>query len=97
MTDASASASRIPAVATSEEEAACWDTHDPSDDWKEVRPATVRVSPTLASVHAVRLDDGDREEPTHHAHARGTDPSALARRWIKERPRAERAHHPDRP
>ena len=94
MTDASAPASRIPEFATVEEEAEFWDTHDLSDYWDEFTPATVRVSPTLASVHVVRLDAADHEELTHHADAQGTDPSTPARRWIRERLRAERAQSP---
>ena len=45
MTDASAPTSRIPEFATVEEEAEFWNTHDPSDDREEFRPARVRIPP----------------------------------------------------
>ena len=97
MPDASAPASRIPEFATVEEEAEFWDTHDLSAYRDEFMPATVRVSPTLAPVHVVRLDARDHEELAHHAQAQGTDPSTLERRWIRERLRTERAHQAVRP
>ena len=46
----------IPQFATREEEAAFWDTHDFTDYWDELEPASVTVSPDLESVFRISLD-----------------------------------------
>lgn len=79
--------SRIPDFQNREEEAEWWDTHDLSDYWDELRPTDVRVAPDLTSEHrlTVRLAGADQAELDRRARDQGVGPSALVRRWIKER------------
>jgi len=91
MTDEQHAPSRIPEFASIEEEAEFWDSHDLSDYWDELRPVRVHVSPNLTSVHHFLLDADDYADLDRAARARGIDASALARQWLKERLRAERA------
>lgn len=94
--DRERSTSRIPDFQSREDEAEFWDSHDLSDYWDEFRPTTVRVSPNLVSEHrlTVSLESGEREALDRLARERGMGPSTLARLWITERLRTERAKQP---
>ena len=81
--------SRIPEFSSIEEEAEFWDTHDFTDYLDESWPVTMRVSPDFKSVYAVYLDREVYEALSQRAREQGSDPSALANAWIRERLRPE--------
>jgi predicted DNA binding CopG/RHH family protein len=82
---------RIPAFASKEEEAAFWDTHDTTDYEEEFRPVTVRFARNLSHPLTIRLDPETIAELREQAHAKGIGPTTLARMWLLERLRTERA------
>ena len=96
-------ASRIPDFKNREEEAEFWDTHEFTDFLDESWPVEIEVSQALrdrveARARAevqngliVPLNQEVRDELSRRADERGIGPAALARLWIEERLRAERA------
>lgn len=95
--------SRIPDFKSREEEAEFWDTHDVTDFLDESWPVEIEVSQALRDrVEArsrrvtesgliVPLKPEVRDELSRRADERGVGPAALARLWIEERLKAERA------
>ena len=81
--------SPIPEFSSIEEEAEFWDTHDFTEYLDESSPVTVRVAPDFRSVYAVYLDREVYEALSGRAREQGTEPSALADAWIRERLRQE--------
>jgi len=95
--------SKVPISRSVQEEAEFWDTHDLTDFWDETRPVKVTISQELRDRVAARareaaenalvvpLNRETREELAQRAKMRNLGPAALARLWIEERLRAERA------
>ncbi len=76
--------SRIPEFASREAEAAFWDTHDVTEYWDELTPATVRFATPLSEGLTVRLDHNTLGTLRQHAHRKGVGPTTLVRMWILE-------------
>lgn len=85
----------IPEFASREEEAAFWDSHDLADYWDEFKPANVRFAKHLSEGLHIRLDPETMTELRSAAQHKGIGPTTLARIWIKERLRRERAQPTD--
>ncbi|CAN5544498.1 hypothetical protein BH09CHL1_BH09CHL1_30460 [soil metagenome] len=77
---------RIPAFHNIEGEAEFWDTHDISEfDGVELVPVRVTVNPEIGNSVHVRLDRDARDKLDQLARASGTDVSALAEKWLRDR------------
>jgi hypothetical protein len=82
---------QIPEFASIEEEAEFWDTHDTADYEEEFRQVEVRFARNLSRGLTVRLDPQTLEELRAQAHRKGIGPTTLARMWILENLRRDRA------
>lgn len=83
--------SRIPEFASRQEAADFWDTHDFTDFDDETTPVTIRVRKPLNAAINVRLDADTWTYLQHAAAEKGIGPTTLARMWLIERVRAEKA------
>ena len=79
--------SRIPSLATIEDEAAFWDTHSIAENLDEMEIVTdVRFVPAQPKkAITVRLEQSATETLSRQAREQGVSLSALVRRWILER------------
>ncbi len=79
----------VPTFASVAEEAEFWDTHDTTDyDWE---PVAVQFGKNLSRGITVRFSSDTLAQLRKTAHERGVGPTTLARMWILERLRAEKA------
>jgi predicted DNA binding CopG/RHH family protein len=76
---------RIPEFATTEEEAAFWDTHSTADYEAEFKPVRVRFAKRLSTGVTIRLDPDTLTQLRTMAHERGIGPTTLIRMWVLER------------
>ena len=85
----------IPEFGSREEEAAFWDTHDLADYWDEFKPVKLRFAKNLSEGLHIRLDPETMTALRSEAQQKGIGPTTLARMWIRERLREERAQSTD--
>ena len=85
----------VPEFASREEEATFWDTHDLADYWDELKPVKVRFAKNLSEGLHIRLDPETMTALRSEAQQVGIGPTTLARMWIRERLRQERAQSTD--
>jgi len=81
----------IPAFHSLEEEAEFWDTHDLTAFWDEGEPATLKRN--YSRPVQVRLDTEADLDLQIFAQEAGTKKSTLARQWLLERIKQEKARH----
>ncbi len=62
-----------------------WKKHDSADYWEETKPVKVVAIRRRQQVVSVQLDESDIISLKKIAQQLGVDPTALIRRWIKEK------------
>ena len=80
----------IPELATREEIAEFWDTHDITDYLHELKPVKLTVAEGLLSVLQVEFDKETTAELFRLADHRGLLATAMVQAWVLERLRAEK-------
>jgi predicted DNA binding CopG/RHH family protein len=85
MTEKEPRKSRIPELASREEEAEFWDTHDTTDFEDEFKPVQVSVVKKLDARITIDLDHEDWQKLRSMAREKGISPITLAQTWIMER------------
>ena len=76
--------SPILTVATREEEAESWGTHDLTDYLDELKPVNVRFARNLSEGLTVRFDPETAAELRAIAKEQGIGPTTLMRMWVLE-------------
>ncbi len=77
--------SRIPQFATYEEEAEFWDTHDVTEFWDELQPASEPLGEFAGHLVGIPITSAQMSVLSERARAEGTNEVELARRWVAER------------
>lgn len=91
MTDIAQTAPKtIPQFASYEEEAHFWDTHDVSDYWDALEPATIQYTKKPTKPVNVRFDDDTMHDIRTLALKRGIGATTLIRMWALEKLREEK-------
>lgn len=85
----------LPAFESAEEEAAFWDSHSVADYWDQLEPVQEPVQVVRKKrLLSVRLAQQDMEALRRIAARYGLGAGTLARVWILERLRGEKAQQP---
>lgn len=84
---------RLPELKSAEEEAAFWDNHSVADYWDELEPVDEEITVAMPrkKLLSVRLSEEDLRALRRAAGRYGLGAGTLARVWILERLRGEKA------
>ncbi len=81
----------IPEFTSREQEAEFWDTHDLADYWDEFKSVKVRFAKNLSEGLNIRLDPETLGQLRSMAAEKGIGPTTLARMWILEHVKTNKA------